>query len=84
MGFDKVKSFSIVFSSASEFCSGNVVSGNVILELREQSRVQAVKLHAEGIAKTRFRHVREDVDYLDLREELLHAGQYKCSQNHIL
>ena len=84
MGFDNVKRFSIVFSSASEFCSGDVVSGKVVLELLGKSRVQAVKLHAEGISKTRFRHVREFVDYLDLREELLHAGQYKCSQNHIL
>ena len=85
MLFDKVKKFSIVFNSPPEFSSGDVVSGKVILELSGRSRVQAVKLHAGGVAKTRFIipadacYYREDVEYLNLREELLLAGHYQCS-----
>ncbi|KAM8875926.1 arrestin domain-containing protein 2-like [Spinachia spinachia] len=91
MIFDKLKKFDIVFDSAEVDCppvfsSGDVVSGRVVLDLSEGSRVDSLKLHAEGFAKVHWTESRsagsstaytqnysDEVEYLNRREVLLQA-----------
>ncbi|KAG7327662.1 hypothetical protein KOW79_009268 [Hemibagrus wyckioides] len=91
MIFDKVKKFHVVFDSPDVDCppvfsSGDVVSGRVVLELSAESKVQSVKLHAEGYAKVHWTESRsagsstaytqnysDEVEYLNRREVLLQA-----------
>ncbi|XP_013765585.1 arrestin domain-containing protein 2 isoform X1 [Pundamilia nyererei] len=93
MIFDKLKKFDIVFDSPEVDCppvysSGDVVSGRVVLELSGESRVDSLKLHAEGFAKVHWTESRsagsstaytqnygDEVEYLNRREVLLQAGQ---------
>lgn len=93
MIFDKVKKFQVVFDSPDVDCppvfsSGDVVSGRVVLELSAETKVQSVKLHAEGYAKVHWTESRsagsstaytqnysDEVEYLNRREVLLQAGQ---------
>lgn len=93
MIFDKVKKFDIVFDSPEVDCppvfsSGDVVSGRVVLDLSGESRVDSLKLHAEGFAKVHWTESRsagsstaytqnysDEVEYLNRREVLLQAGQ---------
>ncbi|XP_027025689.1 arrestin domain-containing protein 2 isoform X1 [Tachysurus fulvidraco] len=89
--FDKVKKFQVVFdspdvSSPPVFSSGDVVSGRIALELSAETKVQSVKLHAEGYAKVHWTESRsagsstaytqnysDEVEYLNRREVLLQA-----------
>ncbi|XP_005730251.1 arrestin domain-containing protein 2 isoform X2 [Pundamilia nyererei] len=91
MIFDKLKKFDIVFDSPEVDCppvysSGDVVSGRVVLELSGESRVDSLKLHAEGFAKVHWTESRsagsstaytqnygDEVEYLNRREVLLQA-----------
>ncbi|KAF7650842.1 hypothetical protein LDENG_00119690 [Lucifuga dentata] len=91
MIFDKLKKFDIVFDSLEVdsppvFSSGDVVSGRVVLELKTESRVDSLKLHAEGFAKVHWTESRsagsstaytqnysDEVEYLNRREVLLQA-----------
>lgn len=93
MIFDKLKKFDIVFDSPEVACppvfsSGDVVSGRVIVDLCGESRVDSLKLHAEGFAKVHWTESRsagsstaytqnfsDEVEYLNRREVLLQAGQ---------
>lgn len=93
MIFDKLKKFDIVFDSPEMdsppvFSSGDVVSGKVVLELSAESKVESLKLHAEGFAKVHWTESRsagsstaytqnysDEVEYLNRREVLLQAGQ---------
>lgn len=93
MIFDKVKKFQVVFDSPDVdsppvFSSGDVVSGRVVLELSAETKVQSVKLHAEGYAKVHWTESRsagsstaytqnysDEVEYLNRREVLLQAGR---------
>lgn len=93
MIFDKLKKFDIVFDSPEMDCppvfsSGDVVSGKVVLELSAESKVESLKLHAEGFAKVHWTESRsagsstaytqnysDEVEYLNRREVLLQAGQ---------
>lgn len=93
MIFDKLKKFDIVFDSPELDCppvfsSGDVVSGKVVLELSVETKVQSLKLHAEGFAKVHWTESRsagsstaytqnysDEVEYLNRREVLLQAGQ---------
>lgn len=93
MIFDKLKKFDIVFDSPEMDCppvfsSGDVVSGKVVLELSSESKVESLKLHAEGFAKVHWTESRsagsstaytqnysDEVEYLNRREVLLQAGQ---------
>ena len=93
MIFDKLKKFDIVFDSPEVDCppvfsSGDVVSGRVVLELSGESRVESLKLHAEGFARVHWTESRsagsstaytqnysDEVEYLNRREVLLQAGQ---------
>lgn len=99
MIFDKLKKFDIVFDSPEVDCppvysSGDVVSGRVVLELSGESRVDSLKLHAEGFAKVHWTESRsagsstaytqnygDEVEYLNRREVLLQAGQSSKSVN---
>lgn len=99
MIFDKLKKFDIVFDSPEVDCppvysSGDVVSGRVVLELSGESRVDSLKLHAEGFAKAHWTESRsagsstaytqnysDEVEYLNRREVLLQAGQSSKSVN---
>ncbi|XP_012678650.1 arrestin domain-containing protein 2 isoform X1 [Clupea harengus] len=91
MIFDKVKKFDIVFDSPEidsppVFSSGDVVSGKVVLELGGESKIESLKLHAEGFAKVHWTESRsagssaaytqnysDEVEYLNRREALLQA-----------
>ncbi|KAG8003140.1 Arrestin domain-containing protein 2 [Nibea albiflora] len=91
MIFDKLKKFDIVFDSPEVDCppvfsSGDVVSGRVVLDLSGESRVDSLKLHAEGFAKVHWTESRsagsstaytqnysDEVEYLNRREVLLQA-----------
>ncbi|XP_053710001.1 arrestin domain-containing protein 2 isoform X1 [Synchiropus splendidus] len=91
MIFDKLKKLDITFDSPELDCppvfsSGDVVSGRVVLELTGESRVDSLKLHAEGIAKVHWTESRsagsstaytqnysDEVEYLNRREVLLQA-----------
>ncbi|MGH0182184.1 UNVERIFIED_CONTAM: hypothetical protein FKN15_008675 [Acipenser sinensis] len=91
MIFDKVKKFDIVFDSTEVdsppvFSSADVVSGKVVLELDTASKVESLKLHAEGFAKVHWTEARsagssaaytqnycDEVEYLDRRETLMQA-----------
>jgi len=93
MIFDKLKKFDIVFDSPEMDCppvfsSGDVVSGKVVLDLSAESKVESLKLHAEGFAKVHWTESRsagsstaytqnysDEVEYLNRREVLLQAGQ---------
>lgn len=92
MIFGKLKKFEIVFDSSEVDCpvfsSGDVVSGRVLLELFGETRVDSLKLHAEGFAKVHWTESRsagsstaytqnfsDEVEYLNRREVLLQAGQ---------
>uniref|UniRef100_A0A4W6CL29 Arrestin domain containing 2 n=1 Tax=Lates calcarifer TaxID=8187 RepID=A0A4W6CL29_LATCA len=89
--FDKLKKFDIVFDSPEVDCppvfsSGDVVSGRVVLELSGESKIESLKLHAEGFAKVHWTESRsagsstaytqnysDEVEYLNRREVLLQA-----------
>ncbi|XP_056132013.1 arrestin domain-containing protein 2-like [Lampris incognitus] len=91
MIFDKLNKFYIVFDSPEidsppVFSSGDVVSGKVVLEFARQSKVESLKLHAEGFAKVHWTESRsagsstaytqnysDEVEYLNRREVLLQA-----------
>ncbi|XP_020335896.1 arrestin domain-containing protein 2 isoform X1 [Oncorhynchus kisutch] len=91
MIFDKLKKLYIVFDSPEidsppVFSSGDVVSGKVVLNLSGESKVQSLKLHAEGFAKVHWTESRsagsstaytqnysDEVEYLNRREVLLQA-----------
>lgn len=91
MIFDKLKKFYILFDSPEidsppVFSSGDVVSGRVVVELGGESRVDSLKLHAEGFAKVHWTESRsagsstaytqnysDEVEYLNRREVLLQA-----------
>lgn len=93
MIFDKLKKFDIVFDSPEVDCppvfsSGDVVSGRVVMELSGETKVDSLKLHAEGFAKVHWTESRsagsstaytqnysDEVEYLNRREVLLQAGQ---------
>lgn len=93
MIFDKLKKLDIVFDSPEMDCppvfsSGDVVSGRVVVELSGESKVDSLKLHAEGFAKVHWTESRsagsstaytqnysDEVEYLNRREVLLQAGQ---------
>lgn len=93
MIFDKVKKLDIVFDSPEidsppVFSSGDVVSGKVVVELSGESKIESLKLHAEGFAKVHWTESRsagsstaytqnysDEVEYLNRREVLLQAGQ---------
>lgn len=93
MIFDKLKKIDIVFDSPEldsvpVFSSGDVVSGKVVLELSGETKVQSLKLHAEGFAQVHWTESRsagsstaytqnysDEVEYLNRREVLLQAGQ---------
>lgn len=93
MIFDKLKKLDIVFDSPELDCppvfsNGDVVSGRVVLDLSGESRVDSLKLHAEGFAKVHWTESRsagsstaytqnysDEVEYLNRREVLLQAGQ---------
>lgn len=93
MIFDKVKKFVIVFDSPELDCppvfsSGDIVSGRVLLELGGETKVDSLKLHAEGFAKVHWTESRsagsstaytqnysDEVEYLNRRDVLLQAGQ---------
>ncbi|XP_060933881.1 arrestin domain-containing protein 2 isoform X1 [Limanda limanda] len=91
MIFDKLKKLDIVFDSPELDCppvfsSGDVVSGRVVLELSGASRLDSLKLHAQGCAKVHWTESRsagsstaytqnysDEVEYLNRREVLLQA-----------
>ncbi|KAJ8357762.1 hypothetical protein SKAU_G00205560 [Synaphobranchus kaupii] len=91
MIFDKLKKFYVVFHSpefdtSPVFNNGDVVSGRVVLELMGESKVESLKLHAEGFAKVRWTESRtagsssaytqtysDEVEYLNVKEALLQA-----------
>lgn len=93
MILDKVKKLDIVFDSPELDCppvfsNGDVVSGRVVLVLSAASRLDSLKLHAEGFAKVHWTESRsagsstaytqnysDEVEYLNRREVLLQAGQ---------
>jgi len=96
MIFDKLKRFSVSLDSEADsppvFSSGDVVSGRVVLELSGESRVESLRLHAEGFARVHWTESRsagsstaytqnysDEVEYLEHREALLQAGQYSGS-----
>lgn len=94
MIFDKLKKFDIVFDSLEVdsppvFSSGDVVSGRVVMEVSGETKVDSLKLHAEGFAKVHWTESRsagsstaytqnysDEVEYLNRREVLLRAGQW--------
>lgn len=98
MIFDKLRKFDIVFDSPEVDCppvfsSGDVVSGRVVLDVSGETRVDSLKLHAEGFAKVHWTESRsagsstaytqnysDEVEYLNRREVLLQAGQCPDSQ----
>ncbi|KAJ8383347.1 hypothetical protein AAFF_G00222070 [Aldrovandia affinis] len=87
MIFDKLKRFYLVFDSpevdtSPVFSNGDPVSGKVVLEFTGESKVQSLRLHAEGYAKARWTESRtassaytqtycDEVEYLNLEESLL-------------
>uniref|UniRef100_A0A672MUE2 Arrestin-like N-terminal domain-containing protein n=1 Tax=Sinocyclocheilus grahami TaxID=75366 RepID=A0A672MUE2_SINGR len=89
MIFDKLKKFDIVFDSPELDCppvfsSGDVVSGKVVVELSAETKVESLKLHAEGFAKVHWTESRsagsstaytqnysDEVEYLNRREQLI-------------
>ncbi|KAM6962647.1 arrestin domain-containing protein 2 [Aplochiton taeniatus] len=91
MIFDKLKKFYIVFDSPEidsppVFSSGDVVSGKVVLVLSSETKVESLKLHAEGFAKVHWTESRsagsstaytqnysDEVEYLIRREVLMRA-----------
>ncbi|KAI5626652.1 arrestin domain-containing protein 2, partial [Silurus asotus] len=91
MIFSKVKKFLVEFDSRDAPCpplfhSGDVVCGRVVLELDSETKVDSVKLHAEGYAKVHWTESRsagsstaytqnysDEVEYLNRREVLLQA-----------
>ena len=93
MIFDKLKKFQVVLDSPEidsppVFSSGDVVSGKVVLELTGESKVESLKLHAEGFARVHWTESRsagsstaytqnysDEVEYLNHREALLQTGQ---------
>lgn len=99
MIFDKLKKFHIVFDSPEidstpVFSSGDVVSGKVVLDLAGESKVESLKLHAEGFAKVHWTESRsagsstaytqnysDEVEYLNRREVLLQAGQIQTTKS---
>uniref|UniRef100_UPI003AAA9CA2 arrestin domain-containing protein 2 isoform X3 n=1 Tax=Centroberyx gerrardi TaxID=166262 RepID=UPI003AAA9CA2 len=99
MIFDKLKKFYVLFDSPELDCppvfsSGDVVSGRVVLELGAESRVDSLKLHAEGFAKVHWTESRsagsstaytqnysDEVEYLNRREVLLQAGHFREGYN---
>ena len=93
MIFDKLKKFQVILDSPEidsppVFSSGDVVSGKVVLELTGESKVESLKLHAEGFARVHWTESRsagsstaytqnysDEVEYLNHRESLLQTGQ---------
>jgi hypothetical protein len=93
MIFDKLKKLQVVLDSPEidsppVFSSGDVVSGKVVLELTGESKVESLKLHAEGFARVHWTESRsagsstaytqnysDEVEYLNHRESLLQTGQ---------
>ncbi|XP_030073918.1 arrestin domain-containing protein 2 isoform X1 [Microcaecilia unicolor] len=89
MIFDKVKKLVVVLGDADEisppvFGGGDMVIGKVVLELMAETRVESVKLHAEGLARVHWTESRsagsstaytqnysDVVQYLNHRETLL-------------
>ncbi|XP_030228540.1 arrestin domain-containing protein 2 isoform X2 [Gadus morhua] len=89
MIFDKLKKLQVVLDSPEidsppVFSSGDVVSGKVVLELTGESKVESLKLHAEGFARVHWTESRsagsstaytqnysDEVEYLNHRESLL-------------
>ncbi|KAJ8270103.1 hypothetical protein GJAV_G00110390 [Gymnothorax javanicus] len=89
MIFDKLKKFYVVFDSpefdsSPVFSSGDLVSGKVVLEFTGETKVQSLKLHAEGFAKVRWTESRtagsssaytqtrsDEVEYLNQQETFL-------------
>lgn len=83
----RVKVFEIVFSDPSKsfYCSGDKVSGKILVEVLEVTRVTAVKVLGVGCAKVEYakgkQRCREEIDYLKY-EDLVHlddhpAGEFK-------
>ncbi|KAJ3599497.1 hypothetical protein NHX12_033457 [Muraenolepis orangiensis] len=93
MIFDKLKKFYVHLDSPEidsppVFSSGDVVSGKVVLELTGDSKVESLKLHAEGFARVHWTESRsagsstaytqnysDEVEYLNHRESLLQADE---------
>ncbi|CAL9695010.1 unnamed protein product [Knipowitschia caucasica] len=93
MIFDRLRRFEVVFDCSEldgppVFSSGDVVCGRVVLDLSGETRLEALKLHAEGFAKVHWTESRsagsstaytqnysDEVEYLNRREVLLQAGE---------
>lgn len=86
----KLKTFQICFTDPSKtfYCGGDKVSGRVVVEVSEMTRVSAVRVLAMGCAKVDYakgkQRCREEAQYLRY-EELLRLddqpagrGTYHC------
>lgn len=78
--FKKPKTFKIEFRDSSKafYCSGDKVSGRVVVEVSETTRVTAVRLCAVGCAKVEYskgkQRCKDAIDYLNY-QDVLHLDQ---------
>ncbi|XP_040268586.1 thioredoxin-interacting protein [Bufo bufo] len=77
--FKKIKCFEVVFTDPEKvYCGGDKVTGKVLVEVCEVTRVTAVKLLACGVAKVLWssasQHCKQEMEYLRY-EETLHMEE---------
>ena len=93
MIFDKVKKFLLTLdcpepNSPPVFSGGDTVTGRVLLELVAETKVESIKLHAQGLARVHWtescsansnaaysQNYSDEVLYLDHQEALLRTGE---------
>lgn len=72
----RLKSFQVCFSDPCKtfYCGGDTVSGHVLVEVNENTRVSAVKVQAVGSAKVEYakgkQRCRQQAEYLRYEEVL--------------
>lgn len=73
--FKKIKCFEVVFTEPDKvYCGGDKVTGKVLVEVCEVTRVTAVKLLACGVAKVLWssasQHCKQEMEYLRFEDSL--------------
>ncbi|KAM9294198.1 thioredoxin-interacting protein [Gastrophryne carolinensis] len=87
--FKKIKSFEMVFTEAEKvYCGGDKVTGKVMVEVAEVTRVTAVKIHACGVAKVLWssgpQHCKQEMEYLRYEDTLQMDDQPTDSDGSVL
>lgn len=84
----RMKTFQIVFTDPMKtfFCGGDMVSGRVLVEVNEVTRVSAMKVVGLGCAKVEYakgkQRCRQEAEYLRYEEVLRLDDQPTGTENH--